>query len=495
MKPTKLEILKNINVGHRVAEDEADDLLTYFVETSQWEQLSEGLVDVVYGPKGSGKSALYTSLIQQSAEFRNRNVIVTPAENPRGATVFKTIVSDAPPTETEFIALWKLYILIVAAKTLRKDAVESEEATHLISSLETARLLPPGENLASYFKSAADYLKKWIGRDPTSVEYELSIDPASSLPIIKRRAKFSKKTKVLSLEALPLDDLIEVANRAFANANMTIWIAFDRLDVAFAETPDLERNALRALFRVYNDMLGRTNIKLKIFVRDDIWRRITQGGFREASHITKALHITWSPESLLNLLVLRLIKNASLCASLNVSAEFIKASYEQQVKLFYRFFPDKVNTGKNPPTLKWIISRTSDGSGKGNPREVIHLVDAARKKQIDLLQQGNKEPILEILIDRPAIIAALPLVSKVFYEQTLLAEDADLKRYLQAMDGQKATQRVASLALVWGVDTEEASNIARRLVDIGFFEAKGNELRVPYILRPALNLIQGQASS
>ena len=29
------------------------------------------------------------------------------------------------------------------------------------------------------------------------------------------------------------------------------------------------------------------NIKLKIFVRDDIWQRISEGGFAEASHITK----------------------------------------------------------------------------------------------------------------------------------------------------------------------------------------------------------------
>jgi hypothetical protein len=308
-------------------------------------------------------------------------------------------------------------------------------------------------------------------------------------------AKYSKKLKKLDLDELPLDELIDVANTAFSNTGITLWVAFDRLDVAFAETPELERNALRALFRVYNDILGRTNIKLKIFVRDDIWRRITQGGFREASHITKSLHITWSPESLLNLLVLRLIRSASLCSFLKVSSEDIRASYENQVKIFYRNFPDKVNTGKNPLTLKWIISRTSDGSGEGNPREVIHLVDAAKKSQISLLQQGNKEPSLDILIDRPAIIAALPLVSKVFYEQTLLAEYPDLRKYLQAMDGQKATQRLDSLQNIWSVDKEETSNIAKRLSDIGFFEAKGDVLRIPYILRSALNLVQGQASN
>lgn len=60
---TKLQILKDISLGQRVAEEEADDLQKYFVKTDHWENLAAGKVDVVYGAKGSGKSALYTSLI------------------------------------------------------------------------------------------------------------------------------------------------------------------------------------------------------------------------------------------------------------------------------------------------------------------------------------------------------------------------------------------------------------------------------------------------
>jgi type II secretory ATPase GspE/PulE/Tfp pilus assembly ATPase PilB-like protein len=80
----KILILKDINLGQRVAEEEADDLQKYFVKTAHWERLAEGNVDVVYGPKGSGKSALYTSLVQQAQSFEKRKIIVVTAENPRG---------------------------------------------------------------------------------------------------------------------------------------------------------------------------------------------------------------------------------------------------------------------------------------------------------------------------------------------------------------------------------------------------------------------------
>ncbi|CAN0506792.1 unnamed protein product, partial [Phaeothamnion confervicola] len=39
--------------------------------------------------------------------------------------------------------------------------------------------------------------------------------------------------------------------------------------------------------------------------------------------------------------------------------------------------------------------------------------------------------------------------------------------------------------------------LARRLVEVGFFEKKGNDdpdFRVPFLLRPALNMVQGQAT-
>jgi hypothetical protein len=52
---TKQEVLANTDFGHRVAEDEIDALAGYFVETDNWKRLIAGDIDVVYGPKGSGK--------------------------------------------------------------------------------------------------------------------------------------------------------------------------------------------------------------------------------------------------------------------------------------------------------------------------------------------------------------------------------------------------------------------------------------------------------
>lgn len=62
----KLELLKSIHFGERVAEDDSN-LADYFVETNIWKQLINDRIDVVYGAKGSGKSALYRHLLHKES--------------------------------------------------------------------------------------------------------------------------------------------------------------------------------------------------------------------------------------------------------------------------------------------------------------------------------------------------------------------------------------------------------------------------------------------
>ena len=59
----KLELLKSISFGARVAEEEITELAKYFVETDQWSRMINGEIDIVRGDKGAGKSAIYSLLI------------------------------------------------------------------------------------------------------------------------------------------------------------------------------------------------------------------------------------------------------------------------------------------------------------------------------------------------------------------------------------------------------------------------------------------------
>ena len=57
------------NFGSRIAEDDTQ-LNTYFVETEQWRKILNGDIDIVFGAKGAGKSALYSLLVAQKEVLR-----------------------------------------------------------------------------------------------------------------------------------------------------------------------------------------------------------------------------------------------------------------------------------------------------------------------------------------------------------------------------------------------------------------------------------------
>lgn len=493
----KLAILKSLNLGQRVAEDEISDLTRYFVETSQWNEMLEGRKDVVYGPKGTGKSALYGLLSAQSVALEKEGIVLASAENVRGATVFKGLVASPPPSESSFIFLWKLYCLVLAGKALQDRGVKSPSAVSLISALQNAKLLVPDATIASAFRSVQAYVKGLISRDVSAVEYGLSIDPVSGQPIATRKTEFRSSTEQQSLDDVPVDSLLEAADKAFQSVGIRFWILFDRLDVAFVDSPDLERNALRALFRAYNDLRSLDSIVLKIFVRDDIWRRISSGGFSEASHITRTTSIVWSEQGLLNLIVLRLLNSKELTQWLGVTPQTVKADFEEQAKLLKAVLPNKVDTGKNPDAFKWMVTRVKDGLGVSAPRELIHLFEWIKDLQIKRLERGEPEPPEQQLFDRSVFKEALKEVSKVRYTQTMVAEYPDLKIYMDRLEGQKAEQSLQSLQALWHTTKEAATEQAERLVSVGFFEKRDRRgttsYWIPFIYRGALKLVQGRA--
>ena len=494
----KLALLKSISFGARVAEDETAELAKYFVETDQWSRIAKGEIDVVRGDKGAGKSAIYSLLIIRENEFFDRNTLLIPGEKPRGTPVFKDIIANPPTAEVEFIGLWKLYILALVGRKLREWDIKGSAAEKVYTALESARLLDREYDLAGILRAVQDLARRLFKAE--AMEGGLTIDPATGcVNGFTSKITLREPTAALSDQGfVTVDRLLGYANIALTDYGRQIWLLLDRLDVAFAETQELERNALRALFRVYRDLAEYGAIKLKIFLRSDIWSRITEGGFREASHITKFAVLEWSQESLLNLVIRRMINNKELVEVLNIDREKILGDYNAQLELFYRLFPAQVDQGsRKPSTLDWMISRCADGTGKTAPRELIHFLTSLRDKEISRLEHGQTPASDELLFDRSVFKEALPIVSETRYNQSLLAEYPDLKGILAKLNGEKTEQTVDSLAELWETDRDTAQARALRLVDIGFFQLRGSKVVptfwVPFLFRDALAMSQGFA--
>lgn len=495
----KHNVLRETSFGHRVAEEEVDVLSSYFVETDHWNRLYRGEIDVVYGPKGAGKSALYALLISKTTDLFDKNILLVPAENPRGAPAFRDLLLDPPVNEREFVNLWKLYFACLLHDLLSEYGIKGDATSKLELALSREGLVRGSLSLAGLLSSVVNYVRSALR--PRAIEGGVELDPITQLPKgFTGKIVFSEPaTASVDPELHSVDYLLNLANIALKGAGLRAWVLLDRLDVAFSENVELEANALRALFRVYLDLLAYPQIQLKIFLRTDIWARITSEGFREASHVTRHLTISWNRNALLNLVVRRALHNPAICAGYDVTEAIGSMPVGEQDRFFYQVFPDQVDVGPNKPTtLDWLLSRTRDGTKVNAPRELIHFLNCLRDVQVRRFELGD-EPLPERaqLFARVAFKEALPEVSRVRLEQTLYAEHPDQKPWLEKLKGEKTLQTPETLAQVWDMSAEEATARAASLAGIGFFEQRGSkqtpEFWVPFLYREALDLVQGTA--
>jgi hypothetical protein len=208
--------------------------------------------------------------------------------------------------------------------------------------------------------------------------------------------------------------------------------------------------------------------------------------------------IAWNRTSLLNLIVRRALQNEELCQLYSVDEQLLLSATDQET-LFYWMFPDQVESGNNKPkTLDWLLSHTQDSSNQTAPRELIHLLNNIRDTQYRKLELGEAAPDNGQLFTRTAIKEGMPEVSKTRLEQTLYAEYPSLRVECEKLCGDKSAQTPDSLEKIWGMDRAEALKVARKLVEVGFFEERVVKdlliFWVPFLYRDALELSQGTAT-
>jgi hypothetical protein len=223
----RLELLKQITFGQQVAEDEANSLASYFVETNDWARIVRGEIDIVRGEKGAGKSAIYSLLLTRSGDFFDDNVLLIPAENPRGETVFRDLSGDPPTSEIEFIALWKLYSLVLMARELRDYGLRGDDIDIVYRQLEDAQLMERDFSLAGILRSVQYYARRIIRAE--AIETGLEIDPVTQMPsgIIGRIVLKEPIGAAKAASLITVNRLYYLLDSALKRYNLRVWVLFE----------------------------------------------------------------------------------------------------------------------------------------------------------------------------------------------------------------------------------------------------------------------------
>jgi hypothetical protein len=484
---SKQEIVKTLTLGSWVAEEEIDFIKTYFVETDVWEQLHKDKCDIVLGTKGSGKSALYLLL---KGHNPNTDVITVEGSNVNGDPVFTKLVDyrDAAD-EMGLVNFWRIYLLSLAVQTLLDRDPSDSKIQAAARALDEAGLT---EFKAGVGEKQISWIMSWLKK----------------LPNVRMTVLGQKVRLGLDPPDRPRTDLKEVdASRLFAllddylkSKSKYVWILVDRLDAAFVapNSGDLERKALRALFRVYASLRAYPTLRLKLFMRSDIWDTImaepddagSDNPFREAARLNARLEtLKWDEASLINLLSKRATLNKPL-------VDFFKlrpAKVVENIQLQRNFLNDMLPKGQS---IDWVLKRVVDGSNNYSPRELLHFFACLIKHQRAWFAKKHPEIPGQQLFIKDSMDKAMSDVSRDRLKLTLYAEYPHLRACIQALEHKKAEHTTEGLMKLWKYQTEEeARTMAEQLEAVGFFgHQRTSEYPyiVPMLYRPALHIQPGR---
>lgn len=196
------------------------------------------------------------------------------AFNPVGNPVFQRLTELKEMQEGNYTALWKTYFFSLVSNWVLDlyEGVFTSEMKELEDLLDRTGLNSADDAPETVFSQLMNRLRDLT---PKSAQLDVVLGP-QGIPLLLPRVEFEQKPTP-ETEAVRHDDALGKVNEILRSEKIVVWVVMDRLDEAFQGFPAIELPALRALLRTYLDMQAFSQIRLKLFIRNDLFRRVASG--------------------------------------------------------------------------------------------------------------------------------------------------------------------------------------------------------------------------
>lgn len=474
-------IIADIDFGSDVAEH--DELLqACFVETDSFQSLITDRVDVILGPKGSGKSALFHRLTNPNSSIA-KEIDMLAAFNVQGSPIFQHLVqADPSPTESDLRRAWWWYSLALVGNHLVESIPSAPQTPALRDSLRSAGLLATSGRPGSVWSKLMDRLPRIqeIGLGTT-------VGPEGRTGVTARLKLGRRPPGSPNVDAHQFEPLLKLEHEILESADRQCWLLFDRLDESFMDSREIERRALRGLLRAHLELSSYgMRVKSKLFLRTDVMSRITaQEGFTNLTHL-RDHRIAWDEDSIRELVANRAV------ASRQFRAKLLRDRSVDRGVVCKRLFPEKMRVGgQGWPGFRWVVRFTTDGTGHLNPRNVLTLVRDASRQQAAMCQLDN--PSISMagpVLSARALTASWTGLSERRLQDTLFAEANHLRPWIERFSYQPPIHDARGVAEILGMKatSDEFGQTLADLRDVGLLERTGpNRFKVAELYRAALN--------
>lgn len=307
-KEITLNHLQKFNFGDIEA---SIDVLLFdtICQTSAVIEFKNNNKSIVIGEKGTGKTALFRLIKEKKIQFNQengfKNIIIPIEENLQYKNiknkVLKIIDTDLDEDNFKFQIVWELFLFY---KILDKiEGLDTELPELLKEAITLSKNIFVKGGIEDFLITKKTFGVKLSDTLTTIVpDFYYSTEPV----------KIESAPQENSVERLELDiDKYKNAlNDYLKKKEYNIIVLIDRLDEFVSKSAiSSQLEMLDALIAVEREYSRLSNIKLKIFLRDDLFKQLTFEGIGYDKVISKKIDLKWSPEQIREFIAKRLLYN------------------------------------------------------------------------------------------------------------------------------------------------------------------------------------------
>lgn len=396
-----LECIINIDKGAGTSEVEfktEEDLTKYFYPRRDYKYIFEQDKFLILGEKGVGKTALFSVLSHP---------------------IYAQALAKFCGIKNEEIETTKWVIGI------EKDSTN----------------FPNKANFQSlnifYFSQFVNY---WIILLLRNIDSSLIQDSAIKDKILKSNIKNIKEIAILDNIGEELYEILYNVNKNLKQKNETIIIVYDHLDAILPSEDDIRGKLVSALLTFYYDNINKlSNIKAKIFLRNDIFDREVNQITDKVKIQNYSVKIQWEYNQLLNVIWKRIYEqnenldlfNGQKFDKLETLGSIPNISSEKGHKdILDKIFGKNMGGNNKAYPYNWVRLHIEDTNNKIHPRTLIKLFSESAKLQ----QAEESQPKDRIIRSKNIEIALRESVSKHQVEE-LEEEYPEFKKLFTELSG------------------------------------------------------------
>ena len=443
--------------------DQKQQFELLFQRTNDFEKFLDHATCLIRGRKGTGKTALYwlflkyTSYAQKLARGRLDKTVFVSAhgrfeESRPSRRQFRSIHENLQQQGGTWEDFWRAYLLLRCHQEKLCNFPENRKGEKFNELKNIINNLPKGQWQSEYNEALL----------------ELSTN--------------SKLSEIVN------DAINNIIHGEAKKESQKIWFLYDDLDEDFPEAGEVRQSALSGLFQLVQscDANRLTEIRFKIFLREDIWNRLI---FDNKSHFTgRDIILQWTRVDFLRLALRQSIQSPYFKDLVNrfspIAEDAIDQTTEDAIdKALELLWGSRRRTGNKAKYVsRWVYERLTDSSGTTFPRSLSILLTGAKEQELSYQGKSSIQPPTDRLLRSKSLEIGLKKASEKRCDE-IKNEYSHLIKFFDSLKQKSALLPKEELHSIWqesAQDIADFEEFTSFLTEIGIIEWRERDKRYKF---------------